>query len=140
LCRQKSAGRIYVQILGLLFGAPFVFLVGQAESAPLLLTAMAAFGMCKRIYDSGIFASLFDVIYPAVRGTAVGIMNLVGWTGGALGPLFVGYISKHGRFGSELANMSAAISAGAAFYGMGAIFLALAAHSLHKARSSAARI
>ena len=47
--------------------------------------------------NSGIFASVYDTIEPRARGTAAGIMNTVGWGGGALGPLFVGLAAKYGR-------------------------------------------
>jgi MFS family permease len=77
---------------------------------------MTAFGLCKGFYDSGIFASLFDVIEPRARGTAAGLMNTVGWTGGALGPVFVGLVSKYGRHASEVENMSDAIAFGGVIY------------------------
>lgn len=51
---------------------------------------MTGFGFCKGLYDSGIFASLFDAIEPRARGTPTGLMNTVGWGGGAVGPVAVG--------------------------------------------------
>ena len=77
---------------------------------------MTCFGACKGFYDSGIFASVFDAIEPRARGTAAGLMNTVGWGGGALGPLFVGLFSKYGGKSSEIENMSNAIAFGALFY------------------------
>ena len=53
--------------------------------------------VCKGIYDANIFASLFDVIPPKDRGTAAGLMNTVGWTGGFLAPWAVGKASKQFR-------------------------------------------
>jgi len=85
------------------------------------------FGLCKGFYDSGIFASLFDVVEPRARGTAAGIMNTVGWGGGALGPLFVGLVSKYGRRPTEVENMSDAIAFGALFYLVSAALLIVAA-------------
>jgi MFS family permease len=77
---------------------------------------MAFFGACKGFYDSGIFASLFDAVEPRARGSAAGLMNTVGWGGGALGPLFVGIVSKYGSKPTEIENMSQAISFGAYVY------------------------
>ena len=77
---------------------------------------MTAFGVCKGFYDSGIFASLFDAIEPRARGTAAGLMNTVGWGGGALGPLFVGWTSKYGSKPTEVENMSDAIAFGGIVY------------------------
>jgi MFS family permease len=84
---------------------------------------MTAFGFCKGFYDSGIFASVFDLIEPRARGTAAGIMNTVGWGGGALGPLFVGLASKYGGKATEMENMSGAIALGGPIYLLGAAAL-----------------
>src|SRR5438552_4716652 len=110
LSRRFAGGRMMVQGLGLTFGAAFVVLVGKTSSSTTLLVAMSLFGLCKGFYDSGIFASLFDTIEPRARGTAAGIMNTVGWGGGALGPLFVGLASQYGSKPSEVENMSEAIA------------------------------
>ncbi len=37
-------------------------------------------------------------------------MNTVGWSGGALGPLAVGWLAAHGRHTKEIDNMSEAIT------------------------------
>ena len=99
-----------VQVGGLLVGAGFVFLVGATKTVGVLLTAMVLFGLCKGFYDSNIFAAIYDVVDPRVRGSAAGLMNTVGWGGGALGPLAVGWFSKHGGGVNEMDNMSHAIS------------------------------
>jgi MFS family permease len=116
LVRRFVGGRMVIQALGLLVGAVFVVLVGKTTDKLALVAAMAAFGVCKGFYDSGIFASLFDVIEPRARGTAAGLMNTVGWTGGALGPVFVGLVAKYGRHASEVENMSDAIAFGGVIY------------------------
>jgi hypothetical protein len=43
-------------------------------------------------------------------------MNTVGWGGGALGPVFVGWMAQHGRRSTQAANMSHAIGLGAGVY------------------------
>jgi MFS family permease len=114
--RRSVGGRMLVQALGLLVGSVFVFLVGTTADVTVLLIVMSCFGFCKGLYDSNIFAAMFDVIEPRARGTAAGIMNTVGWGGGALGPLAVGWISKHGRHPTEMENMSEAIAACSLLY------------------------
>lgn len=121
LTRGFAGGRMLVQAAGLLAGAAFVVLVGRTADTTTLILAMTAFGACKGFYDSGIFASLFDAIEPRARGTAAGLMNTVGWGGGALGPVFVGWISKYGDKPTEVENMSDAIAFG------GVVYLAAAA-------------
>jgi len=104
--RHRKGGRIRVQSLGLILGSPFVFLAGCSASFSMLVAALAAAGLCKGIYDAIIFASLFDVVGPEDRGTAAGLMNSVGWTGGFLAPVAVGLGSKY--FGLSLAIASPA--------------------------------
>jgi MFS family permease len=125
LAGRFPGGRMMIQGAGLLVGAVFVYFVGHTGSTGVLLLAMTGFGFCKGLYDSGIFASLYDVVEPRARGTAAGIMNTVGWGGGAAGPLFVGLAAQYGR-GSEVENMSAAISSCALIYLAGAALLAFA--------------
>jgi MFS family permease len=125
LARRWADGRIVVQLFGLLAGAGLVVIVGQTTQVAVLLTAMALFGACKGCYDSGIFASLYDVVDPRARATAAGLMNSVGWGGGALGPLFVGFGTKFGR-GSDVEKMSDAIALGGAVYLVGAALLVAA--------------
>ena len=133
-----SGARMAVQAAGLAVGAGFVFLVGRTTDATTLILAMVAFGICKGFYDSGIFASLYDSIEPRARGSAAGLMNTVGWTGGALGPLFVGIAAKYGGAATEVENMSQAISACGAIYILAAVLIgmALRLQSRHKVRQT----
>jgi len=119
--RHRKGGRILVQSLGLILGAPFVFLAGWSESFWMLIAALAAAGLCKGIYDANIFASLFDVVRPEDRGTAAGLMNSVGWAGGFLAPVMVG-------LGSRNFGLSVAIASTAAVYLLVGILALVAAH------------
>jgi hypothetical protein len=81
--------------------------------------------VCKGFYDANIFAGLYDVIPPRARGTAAGIMNTVGWGGGALGPLAFGSFAKRGA-GTSVQNMSNAIAFCSLFYLAAASLLMIA--------------
>ena len=116
-----------IQATGLLLGSGFVVWVGLTDDVKTLLGAMTLFGLCKGFYDSNIFAGIYDVVHPRARGTAAGIMNTVGWTGGALGPVYAGWMAKYGSHGSEMANLSYAIAYGGAVYVAGGMLLVLAA-------------
>lgn len=94
LAERFSAGRVLVQAAGLLVGSVFVTIVGLCSTTGVLIAAMTAFGACKGCYDSGIFASLFDQVEPRSRASAAGLMNTIGWGGGALGPVFVGWATS----------------------------------------------
>ncbi len=127
LAKRLAGGRILVQALGLLLGAGFIVLVGLTKEVTTLLVAMTLFGLCKGLYDANIFASLYDVIEPRARASAAGIMNTVGWGGGALGPLAVGLATKYGRHKTDVENMSEAIAFGGVIYIGAAVLLLVAA-------------
>ncbi len=99
-------GRMRVQALGLIAGAPFLFLTGWTLSIPVLIAAMIGFGYAKGIYDSNIWASLHDVVQPECRATAVGVMNSLGWLGGGIAPLVIAAASAHYGMGVCLSATS----------------------------------
>jgi MFS family permease len=124
---RHPGGRITVQAAALLCGAPFVFLCSRTRSIPLLAAALLVWGLFKGIYDANIFASLFDLIPPESRGTAAGIMNMVGWlVGGGLAPVAIGFLATH-------IGLAASLSLTAAVYLLGAAILLLAARISKKA-------
>jgi MFS family permease len=87
----RPGARIGVQSLGLLLGTPFIYLCGSTSELSILMVGMSFFGFFKGLYDANIWASLYDVIPPARRGSAVGVMNMVGWFGGGLGSYSLGW-------------------------------------------------
>lgn len=108
--RRSVAGRIRVQALAILLGAPFVFLCGYTRSPWWLVAAMTLFGLCKGMYDSNLTAAFYDVIAPSRRSTATGLMNLIGWVGAGLGAVAIGVAVDH------QITMSVAISSTAFIY------------------------
>ena len=111
---------MWVQALGVLGGAPCVYLCGQSESVIALIVALSAWGLFKGLYDANIFASAFDVSPPEARGTVAGIMNMVGWLGSGSAPLIIGYLA-------EARGLSFAISSAALVYVAAGILLITAA-------------
>src|SRR5216684_3691521 len=116
LCRKMPGGRMLVQAIGLICGAPFVVLCGWTRSVVLLIVALTAWGLFKGMYDANIFASIFDVIRPEARGKAAGLMNMVGWLGGGAAPLAVGYVAMR-------TSLSTAIMLAASVYVLGSLLL-----------------
>jgi sugar phosphate permease len=104
---RTPGGRMLVQAIGVFGGAPFVVLCGMTGSIAWLITALTAWGFFKGLYDANIFASAFDVVQPAWRGRAAGLMNTVGWLcGGGSAPLVIGWISKSQGLGAAIAMAS----------------------------------
>jgi MFS family permease len=107
LRRRSPRGRIAVQMLGVLGGAPFVVLCGLTPSVGTLIIALTAWGFFKGLYDANIFASAFDVIRPEARGSAAGFMNCVGWLGGGgTAPIVIGWIAERQSLGVGIALAS----------------------------------
>ena len=115
LRRRTPGGRMMVQAVGVLGGAPFVVLCGLTTSVTWLVVALIAWGLFKGLYDANIFASVFDVIRPEARGTAAGFMNMVGWLGGGgTAPIVIGYIAQRASLGLAIAMAAAVyVAAGA---------------------------
>jgi MFS family permease len=118
LAKRKASGRMQAQMIGLVCGAPFIFITGLTLSTAALIIGMILFGYFKGIYDANIFASLYDVTHPRSRATAAGIMIAVGWAGGAIAPIAVGAAS-------ESIGLSAAIAYNGLIYIAAAMMLAV---------------
>ncbi len=124
---KRRGGRMLVQMVGVLGGAPFVVLCGMTQSLAWLIVALTVWGFFKGLYDANIFASVFDVIRPEARGSAAGMMNTVGWLGGGgLAPLAIAWLS--GLYG-----LGGAIAMAAVVYVLAAILLFSAARSAEAA-------
>jgi len=105
--RRSARGRMAVQAIGVIGGAPFVALCGLTPSVGTVMVALTFWGLFKGLYDANIFASAFDVVRPEARGTAAGCMNIVGWlAGGGSAPLVIGIIAERESLGLAIALAS----------------------------------
>lgn len=84
--------RAWVQALGLLLGAPFILLIGQSQTPFLIYVSLTLFGFFRGVYDSNIFATLFDVIEPEFRSSATGLMLMFAFVSGATSPYILGIL------------------------------------------------
>jgi sugar phosphate permease len=91
-CKKITGMRGLVQATGLLLGAPCIFLLGLGNTPFVIYLALALFGLFRGIYDSNIFAALYDVIEPRVRSTATGLMLMFAFVTGASAPYILGKI------------------------------------------------
>ena len=107
LRRRSPRGRMMVQMIGVIGGAPFVVLCGLTSSVGMLIVALTAWGFFKGLYDANIFASAFDVVRPEARGRTAGFMNAVGWlAGGGSAPIVIGIIAQRQSLGLAIALAS----------------------------------
>lgn len=92
LALKRKQIRMEIEILGLLLGAPFIYWIGFASDKLWCYVAMGLFGVFRGIYDSNLFAALFDVIEPRYRASSMGIMLAFAFIIGALAPVILGKI------------------------------------------------
>ena len=115
--RRTARGRLAVQMIGVLGGAPFVALCGLTTSVGTLMAALTIWGFFKGLYDANIFASVFDVVRPEARGTAAGFMNAVGSA-----PLAIGIIAQRESLGLAIALASTVYVAAGLLLAIGLTF------------------
>jgi MFS family permease len=121
--RRTPRGRLLVQMIGVLGGAPFVVLCGLTPSVGMVILALTFWGFFKGLYDANIFASVFDVVRPEARGTAAGFMNAVGWlAGGGSAPVVIGIIAERESLSLAIALASTVYVAAAVLLLMGILF------------------
>lgn len=106
LAAKRRTIRMEIEIIGLLLGAPFVWLMGSLSNLTLVYAALAGFGFFRGLYDSNLFAALFDVILPRYRSSATGLMLSCAFTVGATSPILLGYAKQHVDLGVGLSSLA----------------------------------
>ena len=119
LATRRRTVRIETEFVGLFFGAPFIFFMGATDSLWLCCASLAGFGLFRGIYDSNLFASLFDVIKPQYRATATGLMLSFAFLVGSFSPTVLGFLKS--RFGLSFGLASLSVS-----YVLGGIIILIA--------------
>ena len=117
--RVRHGIRMEMNILGLVIGAPFILWMARAGSFEAVCWAMGLFGLARGVYDSNQFASIFDVIAPRYRASAMGVMLSAAFVFGAVAPVVLGIVKD--RF-----TMSAGLAALSVFFLIGAGLILLA--------------
>ena len=95
--------RLGFQSLALLSGAPMLLWIGFAPSFAALLVAASCYGVFRGFFEVNTHASLFDVVPPQFRSTAVGLLNMIAFFFGGLSGVAMGALSqKWGVHGFEI--------------------------------------
>lgn len=116
---KRKQARLETEFIGLLLGAPFIFIMAYTSNLYISYAALAAFGLFRGIYDSNLFAALFDVIEPKYRASSVGVMTSFAFIVGSFAPLVLGIIKT--RYG-----LTAGISLLSVFYLLAAVLILVA--------------
>jgi len=113
---KRKTIRFEANALGLLLGAPFILGMSQTGSVSVCYLMMGLFGIFRVIYDSNLFASLFDVIKPQYRASATGLMLSFAFLIGACSSTILGMMKTSMGLSAGLASLSA-------FYLVGGIII-----------------
>lgn len=106
--------RLVLQSTALLGAAPMLVLFGLSPTLCTVWAAAALFGVMKGLDEANAVNSIFDVVPPAYRASAMGYANVFAGVIGAFAPIILGYLSQRsGIRGLEVG-----------FAGLGAVLVA----------------
>ncbi len=109
--------RLGFQAVALLLGVPALLWIALAPSFASLLAAASAYGVFRGFFEVNTHASLFDVVAPQYRSTAVGLLNMIAFFFGGLSGVAMGALSQAWGvrgFEAGFGVMAGAYAAGAA--------------------------
>ena len=108
--------RLGFQIAALLCGAVALVMIGSAATFVGMIVAASVYGVFRGFFEVNTHASLFDVVPPEHRSTAVGLLNMIAFFFGGLSGVAMGALSQRwGVRGFEIG-----------FYAMGASYVCAA--------------
>jgi MFS family permease len=91
---RSPRGRLYTQTFGVLLASPFLFLLGNAGSRMMLISALVLFGAGRGFYDCNTMPVLCQVARDGLRSTGYGIFNFAGCVAGGLVALLAGVLKN----------------------------------------------
>lgn len=110
--------RLRMQAGAMLLGVPAIVAMGLAPGLVATLVAMAAFGLCRGLYECSMHTSLFDVIEPRFRASAMAVMTMLAFLAGSVSPWLLGVCAQ--SYG-QVRGLSYGFAGLAAAYLIGAI-------------------
>lgn len=103
--KGRKPVRFETTMVGFLLSAPFAYFMAFGESTLVVYIALFWFGFFRGVYDSSLFASLFDVIQPKYRATGMGIMLCFGFIIGSTSPTLLGWLRDNLGFQYSIASL-----------------------------------
>ena len=122
LAKKSRQNRLYVQSVGLLLGAPFIYWMAVGDTLTMVYVALFLFGIFRGIYDSNIFASLYEIVRPYMRSSSSGLMLMCAFLMGAFAPLILGLLKPTLGLTKGLSLLSISYLLGAVLLFVGARF------------------
>ena len=108
LALKSKYYRLYMQAGGLLFGAPFIYWMGQSNTIIPVYISLAGFGLGRGVFEANFFTTLFATVEPAYRASINGLIFLFVFGIGSLSPYLLGYFKQSYGLSNGLSAMSIA--------------------------------
>lgn len=89
---KQPKSRMIVQALGFILGAPFLFIIGIGKTEFALCSAMIGYGLFKGMYDSNLFAAVYDVVDEKYRAMATSFILMFSFLIACASPLLLGML------------------------------------------------
>ena len=84
------SGRLVVQAIAMLIWIPALVAIGSTADKDFMNYGMIAWGFAFGVYSVNLWTTTFDVVDPAARATATGLLNVFGMVASFVSPL-IGY-------------------------------------------------
>ena len=137
VAKTRPGIRMETNIVGLALAVPFIWWMAHASTLVSCCVAMALFGVFRGVYDSNLFASLFDVIKPRYHASAGGIMLCCAFIFGSSSSTVLGWMKQAFSMQTGLAStvlgwmkqafsMQTGLASLAGFYLAGALVILVA--------------
>ncbi len=131
-----SRGRLYVSIVGVLFGAVFLTITLNIpnENVEIFRTFLSITCFFIPLASPNIASTVYDVVLPEIRSSATSIQYFLGNLGSAFAPLIAGAIGQ--KYSLETALLSISLSAwliSSAILGLSAFYLPGDMDKMHQA-------
>lgn len=100
--------RLMIQSAGLLFGAPFIFGMGQGTTLFVVYLCLAGFGLFRGFYEANFITTIYAVIEPKYRASVIGVVYLFVFSIGSISPFLLGYFKQSFGLSAGLSALSIA--------------------------------
>ena len=120
LAQRRPVYRLQMQAAALLLGAPFIYMVGREQNLHVVYIMLGGFGFFRGVYDSNIYASLYEVIEPSLHASAAAVIIALAFCAGSVAPVVLGAVGESTSLGVGISYLSGA-------YVLGSLFICIAA-------------
>lgn len=86
--------RMWLQAVGLVLGAVFLFFMGGDKSLVIVYACFAGWGFFRAFFDANTYAVLYDVTPPRLHASCASVMGMTGFAIGSLAPVILGALKQ----------------------------------------------